>query len=74
MAVLLFANQGVAQCAMCKAVAEDGANHASYGVWAGLNLGIVFLMGFPYMLIGIVIFVFFRKQVKGFIRSFNAIH
>lgn len=73
-AVLLFANQGIAQCAMCKAVAEDGASHASYGVWAGLNFGIIFLMGIPYMLLGILVLVFFRKRVKGFVRSFSAIH
>lgn len=73
-ALFILTNPGIAQCAMCRAVAEDASSHSSYGVWAGLNFGIVFLMGFPYLLIGVVVWVFFRKQVKGFIRSFNAIH
>lgn len=73
-AVLLAAYSAEAQCAMCKAVAEDAASRGEYGIWAGLNLGIMFLMAFPYICLAIVVLVFFRKRVKGFIKAFNSIH
>ena len=40
---------GFAQCSMCKAVAET-ADGGGFG--AGLNYGIVYLMIFPYLIIG----------------------
>lgn len=63
-----------AQCAMCKAVAENGIDENGYGIAAGLNSGIIFLMGMPYILLGILILVFYRKQFFGFWRSFSNIH
>lgn len=63
-----------AQCAMCKAVAEQGVDENGYGVAAGLNSGIIFLMGIPYVLLAILVLVFFRKQFMGFWKSFNNIH
>ncbi len=63
-----------AQCAMCKAVAEQGVDENGYGVAAGLNSGIIFLMGIPYVLLAILVLVFFRKRFMGFWKSFNNIH
>ena len=64
----------MAQCAMCRAVAEDAVDENGFGIAAGLNSGIVFLMGIPYILLAILFLVFFRKQIGGFWRSFNNIH
>jgi len=63
-----------AQCAMCKAVAQDAVDESGFGIAAGLNSGIVFLMGIPYILLAVLFLVFFRKQISGFWRSFNNIH
>ena len=63
-----------AQCAMCKAVAENAQDEAGYGIANGLNSGIIFLMGIPYILLATLLIVFFRKQIGGFWRSFNQIH
>jgi hypothetical protein len=63
-----------AQCAMCRAVAENSLNDDGYGTAAGLNNGIMFLMGIPYILLATLFLVFFRKQLGGFFRSFNNIH
>ncbi len=54
----LFAN---AQCAMCRAVleTEDGGNKA-----AAVNDGIVYLMAFPYLLVGILGYVIYRTLNK----------
>jgi hypothetical protein len=72
--VLLGANDSMAQCAMCKAVAENAQGESGYGLANGLNNGIIYLMGIPYILLGTLLFVFFRKEIGGFWRSFNQIH
>lgn len=57
-------------CAMCKAVAATGASGNVYGgsqsVGEGLNKGILFMIVVPYILL----FIFFRKKIKGFIKEF----
>ena len=70
---LMYGSEVDAQCAMCKAVAEN-AQEDGYGLGNGLNSGILYLMGIPYFLLGTLFFVFFRKQISGFWKSFNQIH
>ncbi len=50
-----------AQCAMCKAVAETDANQGGNAA-AGLNEGIVYLMAFPYLLLGAVAYAIYRHK------------
>lgn len=50
-----------AQCAMCKAVAETSQQGGS-SVADGLNSGIVYLMFFPYLLLGAVGFAIYRHK------------
>jgi len=71
---LLVTSDSMAQCAMCKAVAENAQGESGYGIANGLNSGIIYLMGIPYILLGTLLIVFFRKQIGGFLRSFNQIH
>lgn len=71
--LFLFPLETEAQCAMCKAVAEN-ADQGGYGLATGLNNGILYLMGIPYILLTVLFVVFFRKQIGGFMRSFNDIH
>ncbi len=49
-----------AQCVMCKAVAEDSANGG--GIGQGINSGIMYIMGIPYLLMVVAYFAFFRKK------------
>ena len=72
--VLLASAQSMAQCAMCKAVAENSIDENGYGMAAGLNNGILFLMGIPYILLGIAVLLFFRKRFIGFWKAFSRIH
>ncbi|MGB0838326.1 MAG: hypothetical protein ACPGRE_09515 [Flavobacteriaceae bacterium] len=47
-----------AQCAMCKAVVESGDNSMA----EGLNGGIMYLMVFPYLLVGVLIYFLIRRK------------
>lgn len=58
--LLLVALGADAQCVMCKAVAEDSAEQG--GLARGLNSGILYLMAIPYLLLGTLYVVFFRKK------------
>lgn len=66
--------EAYSQCAMCKAVAEDGMSDANSGSTAGLNNGILYIMLIPYILLATLAFVFFRKKISGFWKEFNNIH
>jgi len=57
--VFLFLSvDGNAQCAMCRAVLESGADTSTA---EGINNGIVYLMAIPYVLVGAVFYVVYRK-------------
>ena len=61
-----FAN---AQCAMCKKVASDaGGSETGNSVGEQLNSGILYLLIIPY----IILFVLFRKKLKGFWKEFKS--
>jgi hypothetical protein len=51
-----------AQCSMCRAVAESNYQLGANDIGKGLNDGILYLMGFPYIILGVIAFFIFRKQ------------
>lgn len=48
------------QCAMCRAVVESGNVDEA----AGLNTGILYLMVFPYLLVGALFYLIIRYRKK----------
>lgn len=59
--VFIFSMQSVfSQCAMCKAVVENG----DASLAEGINNGITYLMVFPYILVGILLFTIYRYNKK----------
>jgi len=64
--ILLFvlaANlQTAAQCAMCKTSLESDLENGG-SIAKGLNSGILYLMGIPYLVLMIGGYFFFKKQV-----------
>jgi len=58
-----------AQCAMCRATAESATEHVDKGIGEGLNSGILYLMGAPYVLMVIVGIIFFRKKLMALFKS-----
>lgn len=63
LALVLIAQSAEAQCAMCKATAESNAQGGG-GIASGLNEGILWLMFFPYMLLGGVAYLWYRHNKK----------
>ena len=59
--LVLIPMMGEAQCAMCKAIAETSQQGGS-SVADGLNSGIMYLMAFPYLLMGAVGYAFYRHK------------
>ena len=58
----LFISQfASAQCAMCRAVVEQGVEEVAEGI----NSGIIYLMAFPYIVIGVSIYLLYRNWKKG---------
>lgn len=55
---LLFSTSTEAQCAMCKAVVENGDTSMAEGV----NSGITYLMVFPYILVGVLMYFIYRNK------------
>ncbi len=49
-----------AQCAMCKAVVESGDVSQAEGI----NSGILYLMVFPYLLVGVLFYFILKRKKK----------
>ncbi|MBL6445091.1 hypothetical protein JMN32_02150 [Fulvivirga sp. 29W222] len=52
----------LAQCAMCRATVENNLSNGDIGIGAGLNFGILYLFVMPYLAIGVVGFLWYRKS------------
>ncbi|MGB3590186.1 MAG: hypothetical protein WBA16_00740 [Nonlabens sp.] len=59
--LLLCSAFAKAQCAMCRAVIENGGDTATA---EGLNNGITYLMIFPYIIVGGIIYKIYRSTSK----------
>lgn len=66
--LVLLSDFSMAQCAMCKAVAES-TSEGNQEMAQGLNSGIIYLMFIPYILFAIAGIVFFRKKIAYFYRD-----
>lgn len=67
--VMLFSLENFAQCAMCRATAESATETVDKGIGEGLNSGILYLMGVPYLLLLTVGVIFFRKKIVSIFKS-----
>lgn len=66
MALLVWFPSGevVAQCAMCRATVENNANNGDTKLAAGLNNGILYLMSVPYLMLGLIAYLWFDRSKK----------
>jgi hypothetical protein len=60
--ILLFVvDFAFGQCSMCRAVSESNLKGGGSAA-VGLNNGIMYLMAFPYIMIGMVAFLWYRHR------------
>ena len=53
----MLPQKALGQCAMCRAVVEQGGEEVAEGI----NSGIVYLMAFPYVIVAVASILFYRK-------------
>lgn len=53
-----------AQCAMCRTQVVNNVSHGETSLAAGLNFGILYLFFTPYVLIGVVVFLWFKYSKR----------
>lgn len=59
--IILLPQVSEAQCAMCRAVLESEGDG---GMAKGINNGIMYLMVFPYLLVGGVLYAIYKIKQK----------
>lgn len=57
-------------CSMCRATAEGASETTEGSVGEQLNIGILYLMAIPY----IIIFLVFRKRIVAFFRELGGVY
>lgn len=63
--IILAANLSAsAQCAMCRGTVESTVSNGRSVVASDLNFGIIYLLAIPYLMVGIVAFVWYRNSRK----------
>lgn len=53
-----------AQCAMCRGSVESSMGNGRNNVGVGLNTGIMFLFVMPYLLVGIIGYLWYRNSKR----------
>ncbi|HLU51721.1 MAG TPA: hypothetical protein VKZ42_06110 [Flavobacteriaceae bacterium] len=64
--ILLYSGEMASQCAMCRAVLESEGDTSKA---EGINRGIVYLMAFPYILVGIFGYLIYRNRQRDLKKS-----
>jgi preprotein translocase subunit SecY len=60
----LFSLGVSAQCAMCRASVENNVSNGDTSIGAGLNNGILYLVVMPYLMAGIIGYLWYRASKK----------
>lgn len=58
----LFSMHVQAQCAMCRATLENNVSNGEVGIASKLNFGILYLFAMPYILVGVIAFLWYRNR------------
>lgn len=62
--IIFFRVSAFAQCAMCRATMENSISKDSKQFAAGLNAGIIYLFIMPYLIVGIIGYLWYRESRK----------
>ena len=64
--ILLSIQQFSAQCSQCKLLTEQGSQAAESSFGSNINMGIIYLMVIPYLMLMFL----FRKQIARYAKGF----
>ncbi|MEQ9424733.1 MAG: hypothetical protein RJQ09_09970 [Cyclobacteriaceae bacterium] len=69
--IVIFSSlSSVAQCAMCRStVVNNVSNGESLSLAEGLNFGIIYLFAAPYLLVGLIAFLWYKNAKKNKVRT-----
>ncbi len=59
----------MAQCAMCRATIENNVSNGDVGIGASLNFGILYLFVMPYLAIGVVGYLWYKKSKENVVKQ-----
>lgn len=64
--LLLFVScqLSLAQCAMCKGAVETNMSTGRNVIGNGINAGIAYLFAFPYLIVGVIAYLWYRNSKK----------
>ena len=62
--ILVVSNQTWAQCAMCRATVNSNLSEGRGVIGTGINFGILYLLLTPYILVGTLVFLWYRNGKK----------
>lgn len=54
----------MAQCAMCRTQLENNVSNGDPGIAAGINIGILYLLAMPYLLIMVIGYFWYKNSRK----------
>lgn len=55
----------LAQCAMCRSTLENNFSNGDPGIAAGINTGILYLLVLPYLIVGVIGYLWFNSTRNG---------
>jgi hypothetical protein len=61
---VIYPTASFSQCAMCKATLESNAKDDKSKIGAGLNTGILYLMVIPYIIFGVLGYLWYKNSRK----------
>lgn len=62
--ILFISNPSWAQCAMCRATVDSNLSEGRGVIGTGINFGILYLLLTPYILVGTLVFLWYRNGKK----------
>jgi len=54
----------MAQCAMCRAQLENNVSNGDIGIAAGINVGILYLLSMPYLIVLVLGYFWYKTSRK----------
>lgn len=61
---ILSFGESLAQCAMCKGAVQTNMSTGRNVIGNGINEGIAYLFAFPYLIVGVIAYLWYRTSKK----------